>query len=52
MTRSGKEDDPFDRMVTEARAKFQDYDGKETLGIIYEGLKVHAAYLFSGERRT
>lgn len=52
VTRSGKEDDPFVRMVTEARAKFQDFNGHETLGIIYEGLKVHAAYLFKGERRT
>ena len=52
VTRSGKEDDSFDHMVTEARAKFQDVDGHETLGIIYEGLKVHAAYLFTGERRT
>ena len=50
--RSGKEDHPFDRMVTEARAKFQDVEGHETLGIIYEGLKVYAAYLFTGERRT
>lgn len=50
--RSGKDDDPFDRMVTEARATFQDFDGYETLNIIYEGLKVHVAYLFTGERRT
>ena len=51
MAESSKTEDGFDRMVTQMRANFQDLNGEETLGIIYEGLKVHASYLFTGERR-